>query len=545
MNYFSKLIGTVCLIMMIAVGSIRAGEIHTAAAAGDLKKVQSLLEADLTLLESKDSNGNTPLMSACRGVSPTQLTQIEVANYLIDNGADVNAKGNGGTTPLFCLDFRNDEGESFNLIKRLIDKGADVNAKLALNRNWTIMVQCVKKSSIRIAKLLVAHGADLNIRDIEGTPLQIAINHNQLISDDHKADEDMAIFLVESGAKLQEFSFGNTELHLAAIRGFADLVKVLVNHGADVNAVNEYGHSPLYFAARHGHRKAAEALIAAGAIKNAIVETNYGKAPQLTESLREGEAYLWYLSPKLSPNTGYAVKTQNNLLIFDPACNSESPETGLANGYINPNELAGLKITVLIGHNTPSPSDMLDVPWLAKLIPGTNFVLSFNPAAGDEGNGNMPTYHLAKANENFSVGGIQVHTIPACQSLFGIDGLGYLIDADGVKIFHAGLHVSGNGASQLEKFRKEIDFLKPFGPIDIAILPIKGRHLESVDYESYLYLIDQLSPKVIYLIGEDLVTEEHRKCLEVLMARIVPVFYPEGGIATGERFHYLREQKQN
>jgi hypothetical protein len=88
------------------------------------------------------------------------------------------------------------------------------------------------------------------------------------------------------------------------------------------------------------------------------------------------------------------------------------------------------------------------------------------------------------------------------------------------------------------KYRKEIDFLKPFGPIDIAVLPIKGRHI-SIAYEPYLYLIDQLSPKAIYLIGDDLATEEHRKCLEVLRARNVPVEYPDGGIALGQRFHYL------
>jgi hypothetical protein len=93
----------------------------------------------------------------------------------------------------------------------------------------------------------------------------------------------------------------------------------------------------------------------------------------------------------------------------------------------------------------------------------------------------------------------------------------------------------------LKEYRQQIDFLKPFGPIDLVILPIKGRHL-TISYEPYLYLLDQLSPKAIYLIGDDLDTEEHQKCVEVLRARNVPVSYPEGGIAVGERFHYLRDQ---
>jgi hypothetical protein len=123
-----------------------------------------------------------------------------------------------------------------------------------------------------------------------------------------------------------------------------------------------------------------------------------------------------------------------------------------------------------------------------------------------------------------------------------MEGLGYLVEADGVKIFHAGLHFSDNNSSNVAKFRKEIDFLKPLGPIDIAILPISGRHI-TIAYEPYLYLIDQLSPRALYLIGEELVTEEHRKCLEVLKTRNVPVEYPDGGIALGERFHYIRDKK--
>jgi hypothetical protein len=73
---------------------------------------------------------------------------------------------------------------------------------------------------------------------------------------------------------------------------------------------------------------------------------------------------------------------------------------------------------------------------------------------------------------------------------------------------------------------------------------VNGHHLWWIDYKSYLYLIDQLSPKAIYLIGDDRMVEEHKKCVEVLQARNVPIFYPEGGIAIGQRFHYLRDSIQ-
>jgi ankyrin repeat protein len=518
--------------------SLWAGEIHDAAASGDLVRVRALLEADSTLLESRDQDGRTPLNKACRGADPDRnlITRVEVANYLLDKGADVNTRDNYGLTPLMQVNVSSPDQKCYDLMQRLISMGADVNASMT-GRNWTKIRDAVFYLNLKVARLLIDNGADINLRDIEGTTLQKSI-HNNNYSVDIKRKEEMSVLLVENGAKLQEFSFGNTELHLAAIRGFADLATVLVKHGADVNAMNEYGHTPLYYAARHGHLKTAEALIAAGADKNAIVETNYDKAPQLTEKLKAGEAYIWYLASSVSPHLGYAVKTRNHMLIFDPYGINKSPEAGLANGNLNPNELASQKITVFNSCQIYLP----DISNMAQAIPDINFVLSVKPTVGDTGNSIMPPYHVAAANESFSVEGIQVHTIPTANRLFGKEGLGYLVEVDSLKVFHAGLHFSGYESSNVAEFCKEIDFLKPFGPVDIAILPVSGRHI-TVNYEPYLYLIDQLRPKAIYLIGEDLVTEEHLKCIEVLKSRNVPVFYPEGGIAVGQRFHYLHDSK--
>jgi len=517
----------VFLFLYLTAYRLQAGEIHDAAAAGDLNKVRSLLEVDSTLLESKDIDGNTPLIIACWG-PPANIPQAEVANYLIDKGANINARNTSGGSPLFFA------RKNYDLTQHLIAMGADVNVRAY--GGLTPLHQTVYSGNLIVARLLIDHGADLNIRSIQGTALHKLINME-------RPDEEMAKLLIESGAKLQEFSFGNTELHLAAIKGCADLVPLLVKHGADVNAMNKYNRTALYYAAKHGHRKAAEALIVAGAKKSAIVETNYGKAPQLSETLSEDEAYLWYLGGG-SPCDGYAVKTKEHLLIFNPSGIDESPEAGLANGYLNPNELAGQKITVLINHrsgNRYAPS----VPELAKALPGADFVLDFKPTVGNEGNSEIPPYRLATPNKSFSIDGIQVHVISAMLKVFfDNESLGYLVEADGVKIFHAGLHVSDNDASNVAKYRKEIDLLKPFGPIDIAILPINGRHVFNIAYEPYLYLLDQLSPKAVYLIGDDLATEEHKKCVEVLRARNIPVAYPEGGIAVGERFHYLRERTQ-
>ena len=274
-----------------------------------------------------------------------------------------------------------------------------------------------------------------------------------------------------------------------------------------------------------------------------ILERNYGKATQLNETLKKGEAYLWYLGGNSPPYFGYAVKTKRNLLLFNPTEINKSSEAGLANGYLNPNELSDQNITVLILYKSyQGRFDRPSVPELAKQLPVTNFVLNFEPTPDTAYGNYIPPYKIASPNESFSMGDIQIHTIPAAaKAWFGGEGLGYLVEVDGLKIFHAGLHTTGNNAPDVEKYRKEIDFLKPFGPVDIVILPVNSNHVWWIDYKSYLYLIDQLSPKAIYLIGDKSVKNEHKKCMEVLKARDVPVFYPEGGIAVGQRFHYQRD----
>ena len=496
-------------VQLQAQNIVNTSNLHEAVSAGDLNKVRELVESDLSLMESKDNEGYTPLMVAC------QSAKFDIAKYLIEKGANVNAKGPTGETPIFKIKKKD---AYYDFIKYLIDKGADVNAKMSYaNRNWTVLCDAVKRGSPKVVRLLIEHGANINIYDIEGTPLQMAIFNKK---------EEIAKVLIESNAKLQEFSFGNTELHLAAIKGCADLIPLLIGHGANVNALNEYSHTPLYYATTLGQRKTADALIAAGADKKAIIETNYGKPVQLTESLREGEAYLWCLG-----FDGYAVKTKNHLLVFNPFEIAGSSEAGLTNGNINPAELKEQKTTVFISHLP----DFI-VSEMLKSMPDANYILNAKPVIEND-----EKYYVAASNVSFSHGGIQVHTIKASSNGFlSGNGLGYLVETDSLKIFYPGLHVCKNDSSQMIIYRKEIDYLKTFGPIDIVILPINGRHI-SLDYEPYLYLIDQLSPKVIYLFSDELVNEEPKKCIKVLQARNIPIKYPEGGIAAGERFHYLRE----
>ena len=190
-------------------------------------------------------------------------------------GRERKRKNEIGATPLYFAI------KDFDLTQRLIAKGADVNIRAF--GDYTPLHGTAASGNLKVAKLLIDHGADPNANGSIGTVLQYIIQLSQ-------PNEQMAKLLVENGAKLtQKSNLGNTVLHLAALKGSADWTRILVKLGADVNAINDYSHTPLYYAAKHGYRQAADVLIAAGAKETTIAEANYGKASQLNESLKQGE----------------------------------------------------------------------------------------------------------------------------------------------------------------------------------------------------------------------------------------------------------------
>ncbi|OUM56902.1 hypothetical protein PIROE2DRAFT_24817, partial [Piromyces sp. E2] len=54
-------------------------------------------------------------------------------------------------------------------------------------------------------------------------------------------------------------------LHLASRNGHEKIVKVLVEHGADLNIVNNENSNPLHLASRNGYEKVVKVLVEHGA----------------------------------------------------------------------------------------------------------------------------------------------------------------------------------------------------------------------------------------------------------------------------------------
>jgi uncharacterized protein len=104
--------------LTVSASFAKTDSIQDAAWRGDLKAVQGFIAQGVAVDDRNSHDGSTPLLAAAAKDS------VEVARFLIDHGADVNARNLEGVTPLHQAAY----GGSENVAKLLIAKGADVNA---------------------------------------------------------------------------------------------------------------------------------------------------------------------------------------------------------------------------------------------------------------------------------------------------------------------------------------------------------------------------------------------------------------------------------
>lgn len=113
-----------------------------------------------------------------------------------------------------------------------------------------------------------------------------------------------------------------TVLHFLAIERFADAVRFLITHGADVNTVNEFGDSPLVDVAAVSTNEIARMLLAAGADPNGA-ETPFRYCP-LHNAARKGNAELVRLLLDAGANPHYVNGYRDT--IFDALDEGASAE---------------------------------------------------------------------------------------------------------------------------------------------------------------------------------------------------------------------------
>jgi len=110
-----------------------------------------------------------------------------------------------------------------------------------------------------LVQVLLAMNANVEDRGSKGdcTPLIEAASNGFV---------DIVKLLLQHGANVNaQSSVGHTSLHRACSSGYDDVVELLIQHNANLEHQNENGHTPLMDAASNGHVKVAKLLLDAGA----------------------------------------------------------------------------------------------------------------------------------------------------------------------------------------------------------------------------------------------------------------------------------------
>ena len=199
--------------------------IYIAAQEGFLDVVQLLVESGANVTSSSKS-GRKPLhMCAFSG-------HLDVVNYLLDNElVDVNCTDSKNWTPLHSAANKG----HIATIRCLIEKGADINKLISMGRNALHLCSFYGQYT-KIAKILLEHEIDFKVHDNEGwTSLHLAAQEGK-----HEIVKQLLDKGADPSSKARN---GQVPLHLA-MNGYANIVKLLLSfaHEADIIDNKTSGH---------------------------------------------------------------------------------------------------------------------------------------------------------------------------------------------------------------------------------------------------------------------------------------------------------------
>jgi len=202
--------------------------------------------------------------------------KLTVAQFLLDNGADVDARGISFGTALTTAAYRG----HLEMVRLLLERGAGVEAQGSSHE--TPLHAAAYRGSLEVVRLLLEKGADANAQGgPHGTPLHAAAHGGSL---------EVVRLLLEKGADVnaQGGRYG-TALNEAAYRRSLEIVRLLLEKGADVNAQGGPLGTALQTAVCQGSFEIAWLLLESGANVNAKTG-EYGSALKAAREYRNEES---------------------------------------------------------------------------------------------------------------------------------------------------------------------------------------------------------------------------------------------------------------
>ena len=161
-----------------------------------------------------------------------------VEHLILKHPEHVNARGGHYVTPLVVALA----GEHFQIARILFDNGADPNVRG--HAEFTPLHSAAYYGRLRMVQVLLGYKADVNARGWNGqTPLYYLSEYSRV--SDSQSRANVARVLLEHGADVNACDGWHvTPLHLAVRKKKVDLVRVLLEHGASVDAEDGRGETP-------------------------------------------------------------------------------------------------------------------------------------------------------------------------------------------------------------------------------------------------------------------------------------------------------------
>ncbi|KAM6961654.1 protein phosphatase 1 regulatory subunit 12A isoform 8-T9 [Tautogolabrus adspersus] len=194
---------------------------------------------------------------------------------MLDRGADINYANVDGLTALHqaCID------DNVDMVTFLVEHGAGINQPD--NEGWIPLHAAASCGYLDIAEYLIGQGASVGVVNSEGeTPLDIAeeeameellqneINRQGVDIEAARKEEERIMLRdarqwLNSGQiqDVRHAKSGGTSLHVAAAKGYVEVLKLLIQAGYDVNIKDYDGWTPLHAAAHWGKEEACRILV--------------------------------------------------------------------------------------------------------------------------------------------------------------------------------------------------------------------------------------------------------------------------------------------
>ena len=215
-------------------------------------------------IEHNTPSDLTPLhIAAANSINP------EIIQILVDNGVKINNKDKNGDTPLHTAASANEKPE---IIKILLELEAEVNATNSEGLS-PLHLAAMKNSNPEVIQTLLSYGAMTGLTDKNGNlPYDLAKESNpniagnrifkklQTLHSDNwgskgffrEAGVEDVERCINQGVNVVDSNKGFTPLHWAArCTKHKEVIEILLQHGAEINATEKTGLTPLHWAVQN------------------------------------------------------------------------------------------------------------------------------------------------------------------------------------------------------------------------------------------------------------------------------------------------------